>query len=117
MKPSNLQPGVTDAMIERRFGDDTKESPEKREFYASTIPLGRLAWCGECELAFNVLNKACPKCGTTCGWAIIPFGKTDQFLAEVERRAGASREEILKSSERWPFSAQAMLRRILGEKP
>ena len=39
------------------------------------------------------------------------------FLREVERRAGASREEMLKSSVRWPFAAQALLRRILGEKP
>lgn len=63
------------------------------DLHVCSIPITHLAWCGDCLRAFDVTNRACPKCGTTCGWAVIPFGgREDESAADT--RPAARKEDI-----------------------
>lgn len=44
------------------------------DLHFCVIPIDHLAFCGDCLVAFNVSRRACPKCASEIGWAVIPFG-------------------------------------------
>lgn len=70
------------------------------DLHVCSVPLDRLAICVNCErhepglsvppLAFDVRNGACPKCGSTCGWTVIPWGREGVTLPDQNDEAADS---------------------------
>jgi len=67
------------------------------DMHTCQIPIARLAYCQDCEAAFDIAHRCCPGCAGEAGWIVMPWGnkkERNETAEPVATGPGQTKREV-----------------------